>query len=81
MIRHCIGLSLTRARKPLFNSPCITVLPGEGGPVEKAEHGRDTNSLVGFEPMQKGAFEHGMNIKGKYTFLTRQTDKGFRLSQ
>ena len=47
--------------RPFFIPPCITVLPGEGGVVEKAEHERDTNFLASLEPMQKGAFEHGMN--------------------
>ena len=56
--------------RPFFMSPHTIVLPGEGGVVEKVEHRRDTNSLAGFEPMQKGSFEDGMNTKGKDTLLT-----------
>ena len=81
MTSHCRGLFLPEAMRPFFKSPCITVLPGEGGAVDKVEHGRDTNSFVGFEPMQKGSFEHRMNAKGKDTLLNRHTDKGFGPSQ
>ena len=38
---------------PLYNS-----VTKKGGAMGKAENKRDTNSLVGFVPMQKGAFEH-----------------------
>ena len=43
--------------------------------MKKAKHGKDINSFAIFEPMQKGAFEHGTNTKGKDTLLTRQMDK------
>ena len=51
--------------------------------MRKAEHERDTNPLSIFEPMQKGAFEHGMNTKEKEEnmFLTQQTEKWFEPSQ
>ena len=82
MTSHCRGLLLLEEMRPFFKSPCITVLPGEGGVVEKAEHGRGTKSFVGFESMQKGAFKDGMNTKGKEenTLMTRQTDKWFEPS-
>ena len=65
LVSHYIGLSLIGTMQLFMKSPCVTVLPGEGGAMEKAEHGMDTNSLIGFEPMYKGSFEHRMNIKGK----------------
>ena len=47
----------------------------KGEDVNKAEHENDIKSFSIFEPRKKGAFEHGMNTKGKDTFLTRYTYK------
>ena len=63
------GLFLLEAMRPFFKSPCITVLPGEGGAVRKAKHRRDTNSLSSFEPMQKGAFVIQEDMVATHLFL------------
>ena len=65
MTSHYRGLLLPEAMWPFFKSHCIILLPGEGGAMSKDEHGRDTNSLAKFDPMQKGSFEHIMNTKQK----------------
>ena len=73
MTSHFKGLLLPGKMQPFFKSPHITVLPGDGGDLRKVEHRKNTKFLVGYEPMHKGSFEHGMNTKGKEenTFLTR----------
>ena len=65
MTSHFRGLLLPEAMRPFFKPPCITMLPGEEEVVRKAKNERDTNFLASLEPMQKGAFEHGMNTNGK----------------
>ena len=60
MTSDCRGLFLLEAREEA---------------VKKAKHRKDIITFSNFEPMQKGAFEHGTNTKGKDTLLTRHTDK------
>ena len=55
MTSHCRSLFLPEAR---------------GEAVKKAENRKDINSFSSFKPIQKGAFEHEMNTKGKDTLLT-----------
>ena len=41
------------------------MLPGEEGDMNKDEHGKDINSFSISKTMQKGAFEHETNMKGR----------------
>ena len=65
MTSHCRGLILPEAMRPFFKFPHTTVLPREEGDVKKSKHGKDIKSFSSSENMQKGAFEHIKNTKGR----------------